>query len=335
MPIQINDRYFKGHIALFGANLIFGLNTPISKALLGHPQITPFAVTFFRMTGAALLFWLVALMGKREPVKAKDLMLLFFASFFGIQLNQTAFYTGLAMTSPVDASVITTLVPILTMPLAALFLKEPVTWKKTIGVIVGAAGALLLILNSDHAGRSGASAIGDMFCMLSALSYAIYLTAFRNVIRRYSPVTVMKWMFLFAAVCTAPLCWESVASIDYASLPAEAYLQIAYVVIFATFISYMLIPVGQKLLRPTVVSMYNYMQPIVSSLVAVALGMDVFGWWKGGASLMVFAGVYIVMLSKSRAQVEAEMRRKHIQDIRTATVDAGTTEKEQSPGACG
>ena len=116
----------------------------------------------------------------------------------------------------------------------------------------------------------------------------------------------MKWMFLYSTIFSLPFCWRDINIIDYKTLPVKTWFEIIYVVVFATFISYFLIPVGQKYLRPTIVSMYNYVQPVVSSIVAVVIGMDIFGWKKALAALLVFLGVYIVTQSKSRAQMEAE-----------------------------
>ncbi|GHU72306.1 membrane protein [Bacteroidia bacterium] len=304
----MNDKNLKGHISLFIAYIIFGLNTPIAKEVLMHEEISALALTFYRFAGAAILFWIASLFTKKEKVSLRDLGLLFLASMFGILINQMSFIVGLSHTSPIDASVITTIVPILTMLLAAFFLKEPVTWKKAIGVFIGASGALLLIFNSNTAERGGASVAGNLLCLLSGLSFALYLTAFKKLILKFSPVTLMKWMFLFSTLCCFPLCWKDVSQVNYAELPADLYLQIIFVVVLATFVSYLLIPVGQKFLRPTIVSMYNYLQPVVSSLLAVMLGMDVFGWVKACAALLVFLGVYIVTKSKSYAQVQAEKR---------------------------
>ncbi|MDR3340084.1 MAG: DMT family transporter, partial [Candidatus Symbiothrix sp.] len=195
----MQDKNFKGHAALFVAYIIFGLNTPISKAVLIDEEVSALALTFFRFAGAALLFWLVSLFVKKEKIRAKDIFWLFIASLFGILFNQLSFIVGLSLTSPIDASVITTTSPLLTMMLAAFFLKEPITWKKAIGVFVGAAGALLLVLNSQAVHHGNASAAGNLLCILSSLSFAIYLTAFKTLINRYSAVSSMKWMFLFAS----------------------------------------------------------------------------------------------------------------------------------------
>ena len=270
----------KGHAALWVANIVWGLNAPIGKSVLqseANPGgISPFALSVYRMVGAALLFWTVSLLLPRERVARRDIALLLLASVFGIQLNQMLFLWGLSLTSPIDTSIIATVVPVLTMVLATLFLREPITWLKAGGVFLGCAGALILILVSQHGTGHSSSVMGDVLCIVSAVSYATYLTAFRNVIVRYSPVTTMKWMFLFAAIVAVVIYYRPLTA------------------------------VGQHHLRPTVVSMYNYVQPVVAVLFTVAIGLDTFGFTKAGAALCVFAGVWLVTKSKSRAQLDAD-----------------------------
>lgn len=300
----------KGHAALWVANIVWGLNAPICKGVLrseAHPEgIGPFALSVYRMVGACLLFWLLSLLLPRERVARHDLVRLFFASVFGIQLNQMLFLWGLSLTSPIDSSIIATVVPILTMVLAMFFLREPITWLKAGGVALGAAGALLLVLVSQHGAGHTSSLRGDILCLISAVSYAAYLTAFRDVIVKYSPVTTMKWMFLFAAAVSLIVYRQPLMEVDYAALTPGTWAGIAYVVAGATFLSYLMVPVGQRHLRPTLVSMYNYVQPVVAVLFTVAVGLDTFGPTKGLAALAVFAGVWLVTKSKSRAQLEAE-----------------------------
>lgn len=294
-----------GHIALFLANVIFGINTPISRSLMPE-TISALSLTFFRMAGAMALFWLISLFTKKEHVPPKDIMLLFFASLFALVLNQMPFIIGLSLTSPISSSIIVTLLPIVSMFLAAILIKEPITWKKALGVLIGACGALILILNESKSGSGQNSMLGNLIVFSAVISYALYLTLFKNLIQRYSPVTLMKWMFLFASLVCFPICFKSLRAIDYMALTADTYMRIGYVVIFATFITYFLIPIGQKVLRPTTISMYNYVQPIVTALVSVFIGLDTFGWDKVIAGILVFAGVYFVTSSKSRAQMDAE-----------------------------
>lgn len=300
----------KGHAALWVANIVWGLNAPICKSVLSseaHPEgVSPFALSVYRMVGACLLFWAVSLFLPRERVAPRDILRLLFASVFGIQLNQMLFLWGLSLTSPIDSSIIATVVPILTMVLAMFFLREPITLLKAGGVLLGAAGALLLVTVSRHGAGQTSSLRGDILCLISAVSYATYLTAFRDVIVKYSPVTTMKWMFLFAAATALVIYRQPLAEVDYAALSPRTWGGIAYVVAGATFLSYLMVPIGQRYLRPTLVSMYNYVQPVVAVLFTVAIGLDTFGTTKGLAALAVFAGVWLVTKSKSRAQLEAE-----------------------------
>lgn len=300
----------KGHAALGVANLIWGLNAPISKGVLWSEVnpggVSPFALSVYRMVGACLLFWTASLFVRHERVAPRDLLMLLLASVFGIQLNQMLFLWGLSLTSPIDASIIATVVPILTMVLAMFFLREPITWLKAGGVFLGAAGALMLILASNHGTGYSSNITGNMLCIVSAISYATYLTAFRDTIVKYSPITTMKWMFLFAAVAASVIYYRPLTAVDYSALAPRTWAGIAYVVIGSTFLSYFMVPIAQRVLRPTVVSMYNYVQPIVAVLFTVALGLDTFGPTKGAAALCVFVGVWLVTKSKSRAQLEAE-----------------------------
>ncbi|MEG2491651.1 MAG: DMT family transporter [Alistipes sp.] len=304
----------KGHAALWVANVIWGLNAPICKSVLyseSHPQgVSPFALSVYRMVGACLLFWIVSIFTKREHVTLRDMGLLFLASVFGIQLNQMLFLWGLSLTSPIDSSIIATVVPVLTMVLATLFLREPLTWLKASGVFLGAAGAVMLVLVSQSDGGHISSVSGNLLCIVSAISYALYLTAFRNVIVKYSPVTTMKWMFLFAAIVALVVYRLPLFAVDYSTLSPETYRGIAYVVLGATFISYLMIPIAQRFLRPTVVSMYNYVQPVVAVAFTVIAGLDTLGFTKAAAAMCVFFGVWLVTKSKSRAQLEAEMQNR-------------------------
>lgn len=308
---EMKTNELKGHLAMLGANMMWGLMAPVSKFVLQSGMVNAVALTTFRMVGAAFLFWIASLFTKKESVPRKDLIKLFFAALLAIVFNQGSYIFGVSLTSPINASIITTTAPILTLVIAAVYLKEPVTGKKVGGIFIGALGALLLVLSSQQtstatAHANGSNVWGDLLCVLAQLSFSLYFVLFKGLIGRYSPVTLMKWMFTYASLCTIPFSFSHVCVIDYAALPADLYFGIAQVVIGGTFISYLLIPVGQHNLRPTVAIMYNYVQPIVASLVAVLWGMDSFGPLKTVAVVLVFSGVYIVTQSKSRAQLEAE-----------------------------
>ena len=275
--------------------------------------IHPMALTFLRFSGGLVLFWLASFFIKSEKVSLKDLVLLAAASLFALVLNQIPFFYGLSLTSPIDASIVVTMLPIATMLLSALILREPVTQLKVIGVLVGASGALLIVFSSQQVEGGQGNLTGNLIVFMAVVSFGLYLTMFKNLISRYHPVTVMKWMFLFATVFGFPFCYKAVAATDLTLFSSTDWLSIGFVVVFATFFGYLLIPIGQKTLRPTTLSMYNYMQPVVASLVAIFWGIDKFGYQQALAGLLVFAGVYIVTQSKSRAQLEAEQHKNQIQ----------------------
>jgi drug/metabolite transporter (DMT)-like permease len=299
-----------GHLALLVANVIFGVNNPIARMLMPE-HIEPLALTFFRFAGGMVLFWLASIVVKDKKVTAKDKWLLLGASFFALTINQIPFFYGLSLTSPIDASIVVTMLPIVTMILAAFILKEPVTRMKVVGVLVGASGALLIVLGSAQHHEGPGSMAGNMIVFIAVTSFGIYLTVFKQLISRYHPVTVMKWMFLWATITGLPLCYSSLTTVNLAVFTPSTWLSIGFVVVFATFFGYLLLPVGQKVLRPTTLAMYNYVQPVMASLVAVLVGIDNFGYQQGLAALLVFAGVYVVTQSKSREQLEAERQLKN------------------------
>ena len=300
---------FRGHLAMFSANIIFGLNTAVSRTLM--PEIlSPYALTFFRLAGGLILFWIASLFVTREHIPVKDIIMLFFASLFSLTFNQLPYFIGLSITSPIDASIVVTLLPILTMILAAIIIKEPITWLKAVGVIVGASGALLLVFTSHNVHIGKSNFLGNLIVFAAVSSFAIYLTLFKKLITRYSPITVMKWMFLFGTIVCLPFCYKPLINTNFATLSSETYWRIGFVVVFATFLGYLLIPIGQKALRPTTLSMYNYVQPIMASMVAVAIGIDSFGIEKALSGVLFFGGVYIVTQSKSKAQLDAEQAKK-------------------------
>lgn len=292
----------KGHIFALTANVLWGLMAPIGKSAL--MEFSALSVTTFRMVGAAACFWLLSAFCKYEHVDHRDMLKIFFASLFALVFNQGVFIFGLSLTSPIDASIVTTTLPIVTMIIAAIYLKEPVTHMKVLGIFVGAMGALILIMSSQTTGQGNSSILGDLLCLVAQISFSIYLTVFKGLSHKYSPITLSKWMFVYASMCYIPFSYHDIAGIQWTQISTAAYLQAGYVVVGGSFLAYIFILTAQRLLRPTVVSMYNYMQPIVASIATIIMGLGVFGWVKGAAVALVFLGVYIVTKSKSKADFE-------------------------------
>lgn len=293
-----------GHSSLLFCNIFFGINYSASKFLVDS-SMDPFALNEFRYLTGFILFWLVSLF-KWEKVDKRDLIVLFVGSLCGLLVNQVLFLQGLTRTTAIHASIISTSIPIFTMLLAGIILKEPTTLKKVVGVIIGAAGAILVILSGKSDGGSEFHLIGDILCLLSASLFAMFLVLTKDVTRKYNTITVMKWMFLFAFVLFTPFSYSYALDTPFASWDTTSFLSFFFVIIFATFVPYLLIPIGQRFLRPTTVSMYNYLQPIVSAIVIVIIGEEKFTVSNVLAALLVFFGVYLVTKSKSKKDLEEE-----------------------------
>ena len=292
---------------MLGAEFMWGVSAPLGKVILAG-GVTPLMLTDCRMVGAAALFWVLSLFTGRERVEGRDLLLMFFASLFGIVLNQGLFLFGLGLTSPVNASIITTSSPIITMVLAAVFLGEPESPLNFGGVFLGALGALILIAGGGGSGDAEGSPLGDVLVVAAQLSFSCYLVLFKRLTSRYSPVTLMKWMFTYASVCVIPFSYNEWACAGLGDVGSDAWWGVAAFVVGPTFVSYLLLPVGQRFLRPTVTAMYNYVQPIVATLAAVWMGVGGFSVLKGVAVVLVFCGVGMVTRSKSREDMEREGR---------------------------
>lgn len=290
------------HLSMFFANVIFAFNIPNVKMVLSSGEFPVLALNFARVSGGALCFWIASMFVERERVPRKDLFKIFLASVLGVQLNQLAFISATSLTSPVDISIIATLIPIITMCLAALYLKEPITLKKTAGIVVGAVGVLMVVLTSNQVSSNASNPIlGNLIFLASLFFFGSYLTLFKPLITRYKPITFMKWMFLFAAICQIPVCYNAVNGVDFVNMSSHVAWGITFTVVAASFISYTMLGYGQKMLRPTVVSMYNYVQPFVVFGIAMYFGQESFDYRKIIAAVLVFSGVYVVTQSKAKS----------------------------------
>ena len=290
-----------GHLACFIAYSIFGINIIVCKDLTSSHLISPMALFCLRSMGAGFLFWLISLFLPNEQVSRGDYVKIFFASILGFFLTQITFLIAIPDISPMDCSIVSSISPILTMFIAAFALKEPVTLRKAGGVALSFIGIIFLILNSVSVTDTTRQTTlqGILLIIANCLSFSLYLGLFKPLIGRYSVVTFMKWIFLFATLFSFPFAGKEILTFNYTSLSSTFLFELSYLIVCATFVTYFLIPVGQKRIRPTLVSMYSYVQPIIATTISICLGMDTLGWQKVLAALMVFSGVMLVNFSRS------------------------------------
>ena len=293
----------KGHFSIAGAYFIFGLNVVLCKDIANAQAVAPIVLFTLRALGASALFWLGSLFLPGETVDLRDLPKIAAASFLGLFGPQVTFLVGITMSTSIDTAILGTLGPVFTMLFAFFFLGEPITGKKAGGVAVSLAGGLFLIFNSVHGGGASATTpLGFVMLLLNSISFSLYLGIFRPLIAKYSVVAFMKWSFLFSLLMALPFSFRGLLSTDYAAIPSQVVWEIGYLIVFATVIAYYLIPYGQRFLRPTLVSMYNYLSPMVATVVSIWTGLDTLTWQKVLAAALIVFGV--VMVSRSRAAAQ-------------------------------
>lgn len=294
---------FIGHIACLTAYTIFGLNIVICKDLTSSGAISPLTLFTIRSLGAGALFWIISLFLPKQSVERRDLPKILVASILGFFLTQICFLMAISRITPMDCSIVSSLSPIYTMFIAAYVLKEPLSAQKIGGVVLSLCGIIYLILNSvtSTATVVQTTPLGVLLMLGNSLCFSLYLGIFKPTISKYSVVTFMKWIFLFASLLSLPFSARELLSIEFSALPTSYLAELAFLVICATFTTYFLIPVGQKILRPTLVSMYSYVQPIVAIVVSIYVGMDTLSWQKVLAAITVFTGVVLVSYSKKRS----------------------------------
>ena len=290
-----------GHLACFIAYAIFGINIIVCKDLTSSRLISPIALFCLRSLGAGSLFWIISCFLPKEKVEKKDYVKIMMASLLGFFLTQMTFLIAIPDITPMDCSIVSSLSPIYTMFIAAFALKEPITFRKIGGVAISFIGVIYLILNTvtGQGSTVQTSWVGILLMIANSLCFSLYLGLFKPVITKYSVITFMKWIFLFAAAFSLPLAAHELITFDYSLLSGTYLSELAFLIVCSTFITYFLIPLGQKRIRPTLVSMYSYVQPIIAIVISIWVGMDTLSWQKIVAAAMVFGGVVLVNYSRS------------------------------------
>ena len=302
----------KAHVGLALAMVFFGLMAPFSKDAM-NSGITGLQMATLRISGAAVLFWLATPFTKRQnvPRKAtgrramlgnKDMLRILLASILGITIAQGGFVVGLGLTSPINASIEVTLQPVFTLLLSWVILGERINAKTALGVLLGLAGAVILVLQNSNGDGQAIDIRGDLLVLASQLSFAVYLTIFRDIIQRYSLLTFNRWMFTIATLTLLPLSWGEMAQLNVSGISLRTLLEIAYIIVVCSFITFLLVVNSQRHLPSTVVSTYNYIQPAVTVIASILMGVAVLSVWQVIAAAFIFSGVWLVTRSRAKQQ---------------------------------
>ena len=292
----------KAHLSLFIAQVIYSISFVVGKILTAS-YMPALALVLVRMMVAMPLFWITSLLFVREKTNKKDIPRFILLAFFGVAINQTFFIKGLSLTSPISAAIMMITTPILVLIIAALLLKERITLLKTLGIVLGFAGAAVLMLNSglNTSGRSD-NPMGDLMIFINATAWGTYLVMVKPMMKKYQTVTILKWIFVFGLILVFPFGYSDLRATAWSSFGTTIWLYIAFMAIGTTFIAYILNVYALNALSPSVVSAYIYLQPLMTAVLAISTGHDSINWMKVFAATLIFAGVYLASMNTKRKE---------------------------------
>ncbi|WP_026913839.1 DMT family transporter [Christiangramia portivictoriae] len=289
-------------LAAVGASTIYGINHTLAKGLMPL-YIEPFGFILLRVTGAAILFWSISVFAPKEKIATSDWPRIVGCAVFGMVINMLFFFKGLSLSTPINSSVIITLSPVMVLILASILIKERITLLKTIGIIIGMAGALVLVLfSSDQNQNAPNIPMGNVLFIVNAFSYGLYLILVKPLTKKYHAITLMKWLFLIAVFINLPITYSEFVAVDWNNLPFDAIWKMGFVVLGTTFMTYLLNIYALKQLSASTISAFIYLQPLIAITFAIMVGADSLNWTKGIAATLVFVGVYMVSMKKTKVK---------------------------------
>lgn len=289
------------HLSVLAANVLYGANYAIAKKLMPE-YIAPYGFIMVRVFFASILFFIAGIFIK-EKIEKKHYGRLVFCSLFGVAINQLLFFKGLSLTTPVNASLMMTLNPIMVLVLSSFILKEKISNMKIIGIAVGIAGASLLILSGKEFSLSTDTVSGDIMVFLNSLSFALFLIIVNPLMKIYHPITIIKWCFLYGTFMVMPFGLQESLEARWSDLDLNLWLGVLYVVIGTTFLAYYLNINGLRRLSPSVVSFYIYLQPVFATLFSWVLQQGKPNVMHLFSAVLIFFGVYLVSKNNKKTEI--------------------------------
>lgn len=277
----------------FLASLIYAVSFTVAKEAMPE-YVLPFGFILLRVLGATVLFWGVGFFLKKEKIATQDYPRFLLAAFFGMALNQLAFFKGLSMTTPINASVIMVTSPILVLIFSTFIMKEKASKRRISGIFIGLLGAVILILFGKNTGVASNASMGNLLIFVNASSYALYLILIKSLTNKYHPITLAKWLYLLGLFLVLPFGFNELSMVDWETMPVSILYRVGFIIVFTSFLTYLFNLLAIRELKPTTLSIFIYLQPVLASMYALFVGSDSLNLIKIGATLLIFVGVYLV-----------------------------------------
>ena len=260
-------------------------------ALRAVPSV---ALVAFRVAGAALAFILIgALRGRLGRIQKRDWPLLVASSLLGVVLNQWLFVKGLSLTTVINATLLGTTIPIFTLLVSIALRTDRASLRRTFGILLSAGGVVYLI-GPGSAGFSSATRLGDLLIVTNSLCYGTYIAISKDLMTRYSALTVITWIFIVGTIATVPVGAVSVSHVRLVEVSATVWLAIAYIIVVPTVGAYYLNAWALGRVPPSTVAVYIYLQPLIAFSLAPLLLGEKLNWRIIVAALLIFTGVLVV-----------------------------------------
>jgi len=265
----------------------------IAKGIMPD-HLMPKSIIFIRVAVTVVVFGILHLILPSQKVEKRDLFKLALAAVFGVAVNQILFFEGLNLSTPINASIIITSIPVMILIFSHYFLKEKITPIRVFGIILGATGALMVILAAGKGDFKSDTMLGNFLILINAASWAFYLVLIKPLMEKYDSLTAMKWVFFYGLIILFPFTFNSFITSDFSAIPFSIWMSVSFVVFGATIIAYFLNNYSLKSVSPNVNGIYIYIQPLIASVVAILFGKDELTLSKTIAALLIMAGVYFV-----------------------------------------
>lgn len=282
-------------------SIIYGVTFTIAKDVMPK-YVQPFGFITLRVGGSMILFWLIAPFFSTEKIEKADFPRIIAAAFFGVALNMLTFFKGLSYTSPIMGAVLMVTTPMIVLVLSAILMKERMKKQKVFGLILGLIGTVFLILYGKSVINASNATLGNILVFINAVSYGFYLIIVKKLMDKYNAFAFVKWIYTFGFLMVLPFGWSEFQAVDYANLPTDIIWKIGFVVVFSTFLTYLLNLVSMRELKPTTVAVFIYLQPLFATIFAISLGKDDLGWVKMGSAVLIFTGVYLVTQKRVKSE---------------------------------
>lgn len=289
----------KAHIALLGCNIVWACDYPFYNLLLGR-YIEPLAMVTASLVVAALLSWIPRLWENPQPIERSDWGIIFIAALLMGVARKVMMMFGLSRTSPIDGAIIATIVPLLVLLVSVIARIDRLTARKTVGLIIGMAAAVAVIMTSNTPTHDKSGLWGNVMMICSATVTALYMVFFKRLVAKYRITTLLRAMYTISAIVMFPIGIESVVKSDFTGMNTHLWAAAAFVLIVPTYLPNLLLNYSLRFVEPTVSSIYTYIQPVLAVSLSVAMGLDVLHLDTALFAVVLFAGVWMVISSYRR-----------------------------------